>query len=163
MKLVENDGNYLEKPAWVNPISQLFPNRKSQPGENNDVEDMNGTQGGYKEGNTLQLTHWSRDKMVHIIDKYSLLIRGTTFESFAKFIFERKTSIYVWICLLYMYRIQVPKRPAHSRIYYIMTKVYWSHKLDSFSALYVWSKLIHMQIRVWIMILIMKLWISLYQ
>ena len=53
VKLVENDGNYLEKPARVNPISQLFPNRKSQPVEHNDVEDMNGTQGGNKEGDTF--------------------------------------------------------------------------------------------------------------
>ena len=37
------------------------------------------------------------------MDKYSLLMHGIKFESFAKFIFEWKKNIYVWVCLFAIY------------------------------------------------------------
>ena len=40
---------------------------------------------------------------VSVFYKYNLLMRGINFESFTEFTFEWKTSIFVFICLQYVY------------------------------------------------------------
>ena len=75
-------------------------------------------------------------------NKYSLLMHGIKFESFAKFIFGwKKTFMCGFICLQYMYLymyiyIYLQKRLYHRPIVSTMTKAQWTAKLDSCTALY---------------------------
>ena len=70
-------------------------------------------------------------------NKYSLLKHGIKFESFAKCIFKWKNPFMCgFICLQYMYYIQVQKRLYHRPIVYTMTKAQWTPKPDSCTALY---------------------------
>ena len=90
-------------------------------------------------------------------DKYSLLMHGIKFESFAKFIFECKSFSHMWV---YPYPINV-KNLYKKNLLLIMAKSQSTPKPELYAALYGWWNIIRMyDFHVWIMNFIIKFRIS---